>query len=401
MRDELRVVHVITRLIVGGAQENTVASVLGLHRKPGISVHLISGPTEGSEGSLEPCFREAPELLSTASSLVRPIHPWKDVRALSELRRQISQRKPHLVHTHSGKAGILGRMAARRAKVPLIVHTIHGPSFGRFQGAVANAIFKQAERSVGRYTDHFISVADAMTRQYLEAGIGRPRQFTRILSGFELEPFLQARNDPAMRASLGLKENDFVVAKIARLTELKGHEDLFQVAKGTIEKCPQLKLLLIGDGPLRPKFEQVVRALGLERHVIFTGLIEPSRVASLIGVADCLVHLSMREGLPRALPQALAAGKPVISYDCDGAAEVCLDGKTGFLARSGDIAKVGRHLVQFAGNPDLRRQLGEAGKEFVREQFGVNRMVDAIYELYLRLCQQAGIRLMTAAHEVS
>src|SRR3954469_10406041 len=217
MRDDLRVVHVITRLIVGGAQENTVASVLGLHHKTGISVNLLSGPTDGSEGSLEPSFRQNPELLSIVPSLVRPIHPWKDVRALSQLRQQIRRTKPHLVHTHSGKAGILGRLAARRARVPIVVHTIHGPSFGRFQGTLANAIYTRAERLAGRSTDHFVSVANAMTRQYLEAGIGSPQQFTRILSGFDLEPFLQATNAPEGRASLGLNANDFVVAKIARL----------------------------------------------------------------------------------------------------------------------------------------------------------------------------------------
>src|ERR1044072_6068904 len=146
----MRVIHVITRLIVGGAQENTVASVLGLRQKPGMDVSLVSGPTTGPEGSLESTFKDHPELLAVVPSLVRPVHPWKDWLALRALTKFFRDRKPDLIHTHSGKAGILGRLAAHRARVPIIVHTIHGPSFGAFQGALSNLAFRSAERWAGR-----------------------------------------------------------------------------------------------------------------------------------------------------------------------------------------------------------------------------------------------------------
>src|SRR5690242_15832794 len=137
----MRVTHVITRLIVGGAQENTVATVLGLHATPNLQVNLISGPTRGPEGSLENRFKRNPSLLTLVPSLVRPVHPLKDFFALQQLTKIFRATRPDIVHTHSGKAGILGRLAARRAGVPVIVHTIHGPSFGNFQGALANLIF--------------------------------------------------------------------------------------------------------------------------------------------------------------------------------------------------------------------------------------------------------------------
>jgi len=156
----MRVTHVITRLIVGGAQENTVASVLGLSGKTGWKVRLISGRSEGSEGSLESCFAGTFDVLTVVPELVRPIHPWKDVRALGKLTRLFRAHHPLLAHTHSGKAGILGRLAARRAGVPIIVHTIHGPSFGRFQGPLANQLFLLAERRAARHTTHFVSVAE-------------------------------------------------------------------------------------------------------------------------------------------------------------------------------------------------------------------------------------------------
>src|SRR5262245_10584340 len=163
----MRVTHVITRLIVGGAQENTVASVLGLRQKPGLNVELISGPTTGPEGSLEANLAGVPGLLTVTPHLVRPLHPWKDARALFALTRLFRTRSPDIVHTHSAKAGILGRLAARRARVPIIVHTIHGPSFGRFQGRVSNFVYAAAERRAAVVTTHFVTVSNAMTEQYV------------------------------------------------------------------------------------------------------------------------------------------------------------------------------------------------------------------------------------------
>src|SRR5215471_12645671 len=222
----MRVTHVITRLIVGGAQENTVASVLGLRRKPGLEVNLISGPTRGPEGSLEPLVVGHPSLLTIVPELVRPVHPWKDLLAWRGLTRSFRALRADIVHTHSGKAGVLGRLAAARAGVPLIIHTIHGPSFGSFQGTAANMIFRSAERRAARVTTQFVVVANAMKEQYLQAGIGRPEQYTRILSGFNLEPFLSAANNWELRVRLGFKADDIIVGKVARLFKLKGHDDL-------------------------------------------------------------------------------------------------------------------------------------------------------------------------------
>src|SRR6185503_13141197 len=251
----MRVMHIITRLILGGAQENTIASVLGLRNKPGLDADLVSGPTHGPEGSLENLFAGTPGVLTVTPHLVRSVHPWHDWLALGDLTRLLREREPEIVHTHSGKAGILGRLAARRAKVPIIVHTIHGPSFGSFQGAAANGLFLRAERYASRSTTHFVSVADAMTKQYLAAGIGRPEQFSRIFSGFPVETFQQAKNDPAVRQHWGLAPADFVVGKIARLFQLKGHDDLLTAAPALLQRCPQMKFLIVGDGQWRQRLE--------------------------------------------------------------------------------------------------------------------------------------------------
>ncbi len=381
----MRVIHVITRLIIGGAQENTLASVVGLQKIAGVEVRLVSGPETGPEGSLASGLSHSPGTLLIVPELVRPLHPWKDVLAWRRLTRLFRAERPGIVHTHSGKAGYLGRLAARRAGVPVIIHTIHGPSFGPFQGPFANFLFCSAERRAGKVTTHFVAVADAMIRQYLAAGIGQPGQYTKIFSGFPLEPFLSAANDPGLRARWKIGPDDLVIGMIARLFKLKGHDDLFEAAPGLLRAHPRMKFLLVGDGPWRERFQERAKSMNLENNFIFTGLVPPSEIPRLAGIMDIAVHLSRREGLARALPQALAARRPVVAYDCDGANEVCLDNETGFLVQPGDLSGLTGRLAALAADPGLRDRLGRRGREFVRERFGVEQMVDHLYALYVKL----------------
>ena len=390
----MKITHIITRLVIGGAQENTLATVRGLLQIPALDVNLISGPTTGPEGSLE---EEARKIFHVSASrkpqaaftivpeLVRPVHPLKDFISLRKLEKILRDQKPDIVHTHSGKAGILGRLAANRAGIPVILHHIHGPSFGPFQGALANFIFTAAERHAARVTDHFFCSADAMTRLYLAAGIGKPEMFTRIFSGFNLEPFLNATNDLSLRKKLGLDESHFVIGKVARIFKLKGHADLLAAFAKAVPQIPHARLLFVGDGALRGEIENQVRALGLTDKVIFAGLVPPGEVARYVGVMDCLAHFSYREALSRALPQGLAAGKPVIAYDFDGADEVCLENRTGFIVRTGDIATAAQRILQLAKDPALREKFGLAGKNFVKENFSVEKMVADQYAVYQKL----------------
>jgi glycosyltransferase involved in cell wall biosynthesis len=386
----MRVTHVITRLIVGGAQENTIASVLGLRAWPEFEVELIAGPTDGPEGSLEPLVRAVPGVFTPVPALIRAVHPLQDWRAYGALRRRFRERRPDVVHTHSGKAGILGRLAAHAAGVPIILHTIHGPSFGPFQGPIPNGVFRTAERLAARVTTHFVVVAQAMADQYLAAGIGGPDRYTRIVSGFPLAPYLEAAADPAFRTRLGLAPEDIVVGKIARLFQLKGHDDLIGAAPRLVAAVPRLKFLLVGDGAWRARLEERVRCLGLTTHFVFTGLVPPEAIPRYVGAMDVLVHLSRREGLARALPQALAAARPVVAYDVDGAGEVCIEGETGFLVPPGDLGALERRILQLARDPELRRRLGQRGQDLVREQFPVERMVRELAALYRRLASAPG-----------
>lgn len=390
----MRVTHIITRLVVGGAQENTLATIRGLVTKPRLEVNLISGPSIGPEGSLE---NEACKILSASRltlvpELVRPVHPLKDLLALRKLEKLFREQKPDLVHTHSGKAGILGRLAAKRAGVPIIVHHIHGPSFGNFQGALANFIFTAAERHAGKVTDHFFCSAGAMTKLYLAAGIGKPEMFTRIFSGFNLAPFLNATNDLALRQQLGLDASHFIIGKIARIFRLKGHADLLVAFAKILPQVPHARLLFVGDGVLRGEIEKQIQSLALSGKVIFTGLVPPSDVARYVGIMDCLAHLSYREALSRALPQAFAAGKPVIAYDFDGADEICLENQTGFVVRTGDVDTAAQKLLRLAREPELRKTFGHCGSQFVRENFPVEKMVADQYAIYQQLAARRGLK---------
>jgi glycosyltransferase involved in cell wall biosynthesis len=174
---------------------------------------------------------------------------------------------------------------------------------------------------------------------------------------------------------------------------LKGHDDLFAFAPDFIKKVPHVKFLIVGGGPWEDRFKTIVRDLKLERHFVFTGLVPPSEVPALTGIMDILVHLSLREGLARALPQALAAQKPIIAFDCDGAKEVCLDGQTGYLIPPRDLSFLTDRLYALATDHSRRMSFGKFGQSFVRENFAVEKMVESIYQLYMKLlASREGIR---------
>ena len=387
----MKVAHIITRLVVGGAQENTLSSIRGLLNHRDLDLSLISGPTVGPEGSLE---AEARSLVpfTRVPELVRPVAPLKDVIAYRRLVRILQQQRPDLVHTHSGKAGILGRLAARKAGVRGIIHHIHGPSFGPWQGFAANTVFTAAERLAGRATDHFLCSAAAMSRLYVRAGIGQSGDYTRVFSGFDLTNFLQASANPELRARLGFSDADFVIAKVSRIAPLKGHSDLLAAAPAILAQCPNAKFLIVGDGVLRTKFEAEVRAQGLGGTFKFTGLVNPSEVPEYMAASDCVVHLSYREAVSRVLPQALAVGRPIVAYDFDGADEVCVNGKTGFVVGMGDTGTVATRVIELAKQPELRRQMGTVGRAWVAEHFTIERMVETQYQAYQSVAVRKGIR---------
>ncbi len=367
----MKVCHVITRLVVGGAQENTIATCIGL-RRLGHDCDLVIGPQTGPEGSLGEQARAADVPLIVVDELRREPNPWRDVQACRSLRRLFERNRYDIVHTHSGKAGFLGRLAAWWARVPVVVHTIHGPSFYRYQNPVGNWIFRWAEQMAAEWTTQFVSVADAMTEQYQAVGI--TGKYVTIRSGMNIEAFLRER-----------PRQNFVVGKVARLFRLKGHEYLFEAAPRIVAAVPNVKFLLIGDGMYRERYERWAGRLGLRDRFEFAGLVRPDEMPHYMARMDVLVHLSLREGLPRALPQAMACGKPVVAFDVDGAGEVCRNGETGFLIRAEDSTALADAVIRLLQDNTLATRLGNQGRELARREFSEELMVHKIDELYRQL----------------
>ena len=381
----MNVVHVITRLILGGAQENTVLTCEGLHAR-GHDVTLITGPALGPEGELETRARAGGYRFIVLDDLRREIHPGRDWRSYKRLCELLRELTPDVMHSHSSKAGILARRAAARVGGMKIVHTVHGLPFHPFQNIVVNHLYKALERRVARQTDAILCVADAMAQQALAAGVGEPEQYATVYSGMEVAPFLTRPPEAdALRDSLGLRKGDLLVTQVSRLAELKGHEFIVRAARGIEDE--RVHFCFVGDGRWRAKIEGWIRAAGLEKRFHLTGLLPPERMPDVMHASDIVVHASLREGLARTIPQAMLAGKPVISFDVDGASEV-VDDHTGILLPPRDVDGLQLAIETLALNPPLRHQLGQTAQSRCRERFDHHRMVDRIEAAYKRLLNE-------------
>jgi glycosyltransferase involved in cell wall biosynthesis len=381
----MRIAHIITRMIVGGAQENTLLNCRDLVEQYGDDVLLVTGPALGPEGDLLGQGRGGEVQVRYVDDLRRAIHPVRDWRAYRELKQVLREFRPEVVHTHSAKAGILGRLAAWPLGVPAIVHTVHGAPFGPFDPWPRRKFYAWCERYAARRCHHLISVADAMTDLMVAAKVAPREKFTTIYSGMDVDPFLHANDHrERVRRELGYKPEHVVVGKIARLFELKGHEDVITAAM-YLDRDPNLRFLFVGDGLWRDKLQKQIDDAGMHDRFQFTGLVAPAKIPELLGAMDILVHASRREGLARALPQALLAGKPIVSYDIDGAREVCLDNQTGFLVRSNHFKDLRDPLMKLADDPALRERLGQEGRRRFADQFRHETMTRRIRDLYQKL----------------
>jgi len=378
----MKILHLITRLILGGAQENTVLSCEG-QASHGHDVTLAHGPIYGPEGSLMQRAAMGGYNVVELPAMIRSVKPMTDRRCYQQCRELIRKIEPDVVHTHSSKAGIVGRAAAYAEKVPAIVHTVHGLAYHPYQSKWTNRVYIAAERWAAKRCDKIVCVADAMTRQALDAGVGTSGQYTTIYSGMEISPFLNAPAErDKTRAALGIDGDQILIGTVARLAELKGHDDLLDALADYLRAHPKVKLLWVGDGWWRQRLEQKIDELRLKDRVIITGLLDPSRIPAMMSAMDLLVHPSYREGLARTLPQALLTGTPIVSYDCDGASEVCIDGRTGRLVPTGDRDALRQAITWMIDHPDEARTMAEQGRARCEKRFDAAVMVDELDSLY-------------------
>jgi glycosyltransferase involved in cell wall biosynthesis len=375
--------HISTRLILGGSQENTVLSCIGQADR-GHAVDLVYGPIHGPEGSMLPTVEAhgGVEAIETPN-LVREISPVADRRCLNELRSLIRERAPDVVHTHSSKAGILGRMAAWRERVPAVVHTIHGLPFHPYQSPMLRRGYVLAERFAAKRCHRIVVVADAMREQALERNVGRLAQYRTVRSGMDVAPYLDdSESMSATRRRLGLPEDAFILGTIARLAELKGHDDLLDALAPAMKADPSFHLLWVGDGYWSDRLHERVMALGLTKQVHTPGLVAPETIPDWTRAMNVLVHPSYREGLPRAVVQGLLSARAVVAYDLDGAPECCIPDQTGILVAPGDRDALREAVLTLRADPALCQRLGEEGRRQCQTAFAANTMVENLQQVY-------------------
>lgn len=387
-RPHARVVHVITRLELGGAQQNTLDTVRQISRER-YRVALIKGAPD----YLDDDARAIPDLeLHAVPELDRPIRPLLDLRALVTLTRILQRIRardalPLIVHTHSSKAGILGRWAAALAGIRHVVHTYHGFGFHDEQPAMLRRSLIAAERATRRVTSAFVCVSDANRVKGARLGILTAARCELIRSGFDLGAFRRATTDPArIRREIGATPGTPLVGMVACFKPQKAPLDFVAAAAAIHDAVPDAHFVLAGDGELRPRVETAIQSAGLGAVTHLLGW--RTDVADILAALDVSVLCSRWEGLPRVIPQALALGVPVVATAVDGVPEAIESGRTGILVPPGDPRQIARGVVELLGDPDRRRRMGDAGSRSV-SAFDLHALVHAQERLYERLIATA------------
>ena len=382
---------VITRMVAGGAQKIVLDLIDGLPDAT-YDIHVISGARTGTEGSFwgELKARLSKDQIHPCPSLVRNPHPIKDLLALLALQRLFKRIKPDIVHTHTSKAGVLGRIAAHRCGIPRIVHSTHGliydplakiPGVGRGLGIKA---FLWAERYVASYTDALVTLSEQETGDAIRLGLSSPDRVDAISNGIPLQSFAAIERDP-----LNWKVPHVRLGIAGRLNTEKGHDLLLRCFKKLLERFPSISLKIAGDGPLKQELEALSKELGIEKQVVFCGY--QKDMAQFLAGIDIFVLSSHYEGFGLVLVEAMAAGLPVVATDVGGVKEVIVDGQTGLAVPSGQEDELTLGVEYFLSHPHLAYEYGRAGRVRAMEKFSRQQMIRRYEKLYAseRLNHQA------------
>ena len=283
------------------------------------------------------------------------------------------------MHTHSSKAGVLGRLAARIARIPVVVHSIHGFGFAPLQPAPVRALFVVAERVMARWTDHFIAVSQSNLGRGRALGLFAPERASVIRSGIELDRFRRATGGRDVRRRLGIPESAPLVVQIGNFKPQKAPLDFVRAAAAIAREVPEAWFVMVGDGALRPAAEELASDLEVADRMVFCGWWDD--VPGLLAESRVSVLTSRHEGLPRAAVESLAAGVPVVATAVDGIPEVVRDGSNGFLVEAGDVAGIARRVCALLRDDELHARLSAAAAVGL-EEFDIDRMVREQEELY-------------------
>jgi len=382
LQRKIKVAHIIARMITGGADENTLFTIEGLSKEK-YEIDLITG--EEFDKDILNKVKNHPFDIIQIKGLKWKLNFLHDPIVLLKLIKLLKKKQYDIVHTHTTKAGILGRIAAYLSGVPVIVHGLHGSTFQAFNSGLLNWLLFLFERFTDRFTDAYISVSKVLSETYIEKGIGKKDNHYTVYSGMELSKFYHARdkiNYQEKHKELGINEGEFLIGNVARLETRKGHQFLLDAFKNVVgeQKYGQVKLLIIGEGNKRKYLENYVKELNLGDKVIFTGYRED--VEELMALMDIFVLTSLREGLPRVLVQAAAVGMPSVAFNVDGVPEIIKDNYNGFLVKVKDVEQLENRIVRYMNNKELVLLHGQKGREFIENKWSIEGMVDRIDKIY-------------------
>jgi glycosyltransferase involved in cell wall biosynthesis len=381
--------RIIARLNVGGPALHTTLLTERLDPRR-YDARLVAGAEAPGEGNYSALHGTVPERLTVLPALGREVRGVADAIVFGQLVRLMRTLRPHVVHTHTAKAGTLGRLAAWVARVPVVVHTYHGHVFHGYFPPGRTRAFLAIERALGRRTDCLLAVSETVRRELLALGVGAPGAFRVIPLGLDLDRYVTADDRQGeLRAELGLSPDTPLVAIVARLVPIKAHEVFLRAARHVVEGLPAARFLVVGDGERRHELEAMAVELGLGASVRFLGWRRD--LERVYADASVVALTSRNEGSPVSLIEAMAAGRPVVATDVGGVPDLVEDGITGHLVRSGDAEALAAAVTDLLRDPGRRRTFGRAARARVLPAFGASRLVADIDALYGELLRAKGV----------
>jgi len=389
--EKIKVAHIIARLDKGGSAENTLLTVKGLDREiydviliRGLSIE--SNMAEDEVRVVGKSVREAEGKgvrVITIPSLVRRIQPFYDLKAFFALIKILLYERPHIVHTHTSKAGILGRGAAFFARVPIIVHTPHGHVFWGYFGRLKTGIFILLEKISALITDRLVVLTEQEKNDHLHFHIAPENKFSEVHSGINLDRFSNTSVDPAaMKKKLTIPEGNLVVGTTGRLTHIKGHRYLIEAAGKIVSSKPDTTFVFLGDGELLDELKNMASISSIEENIKFLGWRQD--VAEVMSTFDVFVLPSLNEGMGRVLVEAMALGKSIVASDIGGIPDLVVDGDNGYLVPVGDVEVLAVRIRTLLDDPRKREKMGNAGRRYA-DKYSLEEMMKKIDRLYREL----------------
>ena len=386
---KIKILQIIARLNIGGSATHVILLTAGLNneRLESTLVTGVEGKYEGNMLDLAAAKGVKPIIIP---QLRRNIDPVGGFIALLKLYRLMRRQKPDIVHTHTATAGLLGRLAAKLAGAPVILHTFHGHVLRGYFGPLRSKALVWMERFLARLSDRIVTVSEGQRRELAGYGIASLEKITVVPLGFELEDLLACESHRGeLRHELGLAAENKLVGIVARLVSIKNHRLFLQAAQVVAEAVPQARFLVVGDGELREELEAYTCDLGLDEKAFFTGWRRD--LAHLYADLDVVALTSINEGTPVSLIEAMAAGVPVAATAVGGVPDVVVDGETGYLVEAGDMRGMASAIIELLRNPEKAREMGQKGREAVYPKFAAQTLIANVAGLYAELLRQKSV----------